>query len=264
MQRIAPLSLLILLVTTACGAVLGPSDAELTLSAQNRDLGTQVALLRETATVEVDRMQITLEHAQTEVRNVEVQNLRLLATLEARGTSSDFLGLTEPEAATLPPGIDPAALLPEGADLNGGAPPVSTATPTATPPPAPTSASGAQLVNATLASGVQNDDCALDTRDTFDVNTAEIYVVATAVNFPANTTVTARWFNEGTEVGTFPFTYDFEIPQACIWFFIDQSDVTFTPGNWSVQLDLDGERGFGPLTFTIVGDGTEDAMAEGS
>lgn len=249
------------LVISACGTIVGPTAQEMTLAAQNQSLGTQIADLRATATVEVDRMMITVEHAETEVRAVVRQRDALRATMIARGTDPGFLDVTQPEAGDLPPGIDPNLLLPQATP--GAAPPITPGAPVdpnAAPLdpnalPTPTSAlpptTGPRLENVILATGVGSDDCATDNVTTFPNTIAEIYVVATARDFPAETTVTARWSREGTVMGAYNIPFNFEITNACIWAFIDQTDFVFTPGTWTVELDINGTPATAPLTFTI-------------
>lgn len=255
------------LTVSGCGSVLGPTDAEMTLQAQNQDLSTQIADLRQTATVEVDRMMITVEHAATEVRSVAFQRDALRATLIARGTDPGFLDVTGPVGATLPDGISAENLLPQATAIGAvpavtpvGAAPVAIdpaaiaaapveAVSTATPPPA----QGPRLTNATLATGVGSNDCALNSLTTFETTTPEIYIVATAQDFPAGTVMTARWALEGQVMGSYDIPFSFEIQNACVWAYIDQSDFPFTPGNWTVELLVNQLPSVGPLPFTITG-----------
>lgn len=261
-MSIRPIVMVLLALTVSgCGAVLGPTDAEVTLQAQNDTLSTQIADLRQTATVETDRMMVTLEHAATEVRSVGFQRDALRATLIARGTDPGFLDVTAPEGAALPDGISPESLLP--ADGNnaiaavpavtpvGAAPAVApgATTPTVTPPPQ----DGPRLSNPVLASGVQNNDCAANDLTTFTSTNEAIYIVATAQDFPAGTVMTARWALEGQVQGSYDIPFNFEIQEACVWAYIDQSDFPFTPGNWTVELLINQLPAVGPLPFTITG-----------
>ncbi|HEX2907185.1 MAG TPA: hypothetical protein VHO69_10020 [Phototrophicaceae bacterium] len=50
----------------------------------------------------------------------------------------------------------------------------------------------------------------------------------------------------------YDFTPDFVIEQNCIWFYIDSSDTDFTPGNWTVQLEMNGQVVGEPVAFTIA------------
>jgi hypothetical protein len=254
---------------SACAGIVGPTAPEQTLQAQNYDLSTQIFDLRQTATVEMDRIQITVEYASTEMRSVAFQRDALRATLIARGTDSGFIDVTAPDGnSDLPPGIDPANLLPTPG-AGDAAPPITP--PGATPPPAdpnvaPTAApaTGPRLVDPVLARGVNDNDCAINSQTSFANTTPAIYVVATALDFPTGTTVTAQWSREGTVQGSYDIPFDFEINNACIWAFIDQTDFAFTPGNWSVQLLVNGSPSVGPLPFTITGEAatTDDTVTD--
>jgi hypothetical protein len=106
------------------------------------------------------------------------------------------------------------------------------------------------------AEGVDDAGCAVNPTSTFSSDAVEIYVVASAASLqPGGTLVTSRWRQEGAEVATFDFTPDFS--EGCLWFFIDQTDVIFTPGNWSVELEINGGLVGAPVPFTIVGEVAE-------
>lgn len=265
------------LLASACGAVLGPTAQEATLQARNNELSTQISDLRATATVEVDRMMITVEHAQTEVNSVAQQRDGMRATQIARGTDATFFDANIPSQSDLPVGITPEGLIQPnltGTEIQA-APPVTppggglAVTPAAggqqgigTPTPPPQT--GPRLTNPMLTTAVGNDDCAVNTSTSFPDTTPEIYIVANAVEFPANTTVTTTWTREGEVMDSYDYTYDFAIENACIWSFIDQTDFTFTPGNWTVQLQLSTGGGVGPISFTVTGSGGSDAAADGA
>jgi len=256
------------MVVSACAGIVGPTAQEMTLQSRNVELSTQISDLRQTATVETNRMMITVEHASTEVRSVGFQRDALRATLIARGTDAGFVDVTAPNSSDdLPDGIDSASLLPTPGP-GSAAPPAVTpagagddatldqsqvAAGTATPA---AEATGPRLTDPVLATGVNNNDCAANSQTSFPSSTQEIYIVATALDFPVGTTVTARWSQDGTVLGTYEIPFDFAIDGACIWAFIDQTDFAFTPGNWTVELLVNGSPGLGPIPFTITGTGT--------
>ncbi len=239
----------ILCILVSCA---GQSETEQTLVAENQVLSTQIADVRNTATVAADRVQITVEHSQTEARHVDDQNVNLIATLVARGTPTEAIGGITPQVVTALP-TQPAAQAPgttvtqealvQDSSPVAGAAPTTAATATVIGPPV--------LSSIVTASSVDNNDCALDVTSTFASDTERIYVVAVAANLqPGSTVVTSRWKLEGTEVISYDFTPDFS--DGCLWFFADQSDVTFTPGNWSVELEINGGPVGAPVPFTIV------------
>ncbi len=260
---------------SACGAVLGPTAQEMTLQTRNDELSTQIFDLRSTATVEVDRMMITVEHAQTEVNSVLDDRGGMRATSIAQGTEAGFFDVNIPQGANLPQGVTPEGLLPQDALADpAAAPPVTPpgaapvnpnaagggGAPAATPPPA----TGARLTNPTLTTTVGTDDCATSSQVSFDEGTPEIYIVANAVEFPAGTTVTTTWTREGEVIDTYDYTYDFSIDNACIWSFIDQTDYAFTPGQWAVQLQVNGGAGISPVAFSVTGQAPAQAEGEGA
>ena len=235
------------LLMAACS---GQSSVEQTLVAENQMLSTQIADVRNTATVEADRLLITLEYVQTEVRHVDDQYLNLVATLVERGTPAEAIGGITPLAATSAPPTPPApppGVTQEAAVQNNPPLTVEAATPVFTA----TVAGPPRLSNIVTAEGIDENDCAVNPTSTFRSDAEAIYVVAVAANLqPGTTYVTSRWRQEGTEVATFDFNPDFT--EGCLWFFIDQTDVIFTPGNYSVELENNGGLVGAPVPFTIV------------
>lgn len=249
------------LLTGACQFFSNPAEA--TLVAQNQQLSTEIAAIRETATVDADRMMITLEYAQTAVRNINNQTDGLAATLVARGTPADALTIAQitpqpPITVTAPQLVDIAPQAPAETQ-EAAAPTVPVAAqsaPDGTPNLLPS------LFNAVTASGVGPNDCPTDTRNAFTTDNSEIYVVAVANNLGPEHTVTTRWRRETEEVIRYDWTPDFLIEDACIWFFIDQTDVDFTPGGWSVQFEVNGSIASPEIPFTIAGDAPADGGGE--
>ncbi len=70
---------------SACNFFSQPADLQ-TENLQNEVAQTQIAAVRATATVNADRLMITLENAQTAVGNADLQSTRIVATLMAQGT----------------------------------------------------------------------------------------------------------------------------------------------------------------------------------
>ena len=232
------LIVLIALIVTACQR---QNEVELTLVAQNLSLETQIAAIRETATVDSERLQITVDYMATLVGRVEEQRFQMEATLSARNIPADG-NLNTPLTTPFPtPGgpIEntvegtPATPLPEQA---------------ATPTEAPTQPT---LQNIVMSASVGSDDCANGVTSSFTTATSEIYVVANAINIPAGTNIAARFSVAGQEI-RHDFTPDFNIDNNCVWFFIDQTDLTFQAGNWSVQLELNGTPAGEVVPFTIT------------
>ena len=111
----------------------------------------------------------------------------------------------------------------------------------------------ALLYNPVMAEGVGDNDCALASTTSFLATSPKIYVVATAANILPGMVLGSQWFRDGTPVVTHDFTPQSAINQNCIWFFVDPTDFPFTPGNYTVQLTIDGKQSGQPIPFTISG-----------
>lgn len=248
MRRVSSLShprlLLLLLVTllAACAGVGG--DVQLTLVAQNVELSTQIADIRNTATYEADRLNVTIEYIETAIPAATLQNQVLSLTLAASGINPLNVTPGAPVPTTIPNPTTGSQSQVVGTPEGG-----ATLDPLLITPGGQVTAP--ELYNIVLSEGVGSNDCAIASQTAFSTATSEIYVVATAANIPPGTLLASRWFNEGAEVVAHDFTPDFTIEQNCIWFYIDQADVAFTPGNWSVQLEINGAPVASPVAFTI-------------
>lgn len=233
--------LVVALLITACS---GDSGAvELTLVSQNVSLSTQIADVRSTVTVEADRLRVTAVYMETAIAQTRLQNQRLAATIEALGGNA---ALVAPIASTPTSDmVNPS--LPE-ATAASGAPPLNETVQVATGTPA-----APALYNVVTARGVGANDCALAPVSSFTTADTNIYVVATASNIAPGMRLASRWYLAGSEVIMHDFTPDFAINQNCVWFYIDSSETVFTPGNWTVQLEINGQPAGEPAAFTISG-----------
>ncbi len=237
-------AILVALVAAACAG----DGAQQTLEADHAALSTQISDIRASATVQADRLQITLEQAQTAVRSALVQNQNLVATLVRAGFDPTSLEQVTPiilptATATLPAGVStfaPAATV----DAAFSTPAVSEAL-------TPTPGGEAVLYNAVMAEGVGENDCALAAVGSFAPTVEAIYVVATANNIQPGMKLSSIWYREGQQIVLHEFTPDFGINQNCIWFFIDQTDTEFLPGAYTVQLAIDDQPS-GPLLQFVI------------
>ncbi len=238
---------ILLLVFFLLAACQRQNEIQLTLIAQNATLQSEIVAVRETASVEAERLQITVDYVNTLVGRAEGDRVQMQATLVSRGTDPASITNIAPQFNTpFPvPGATvadvPVTPLPE----------VALATQEVT---------GPALVNYMMAPGVGSDDCALNPSTSFTTDTAEIYIVATGMNITSGTNIAARFSIGGQEI-RHDFTPDFDINGACIWFFIDQNDLAFQAGTWSVTLELNGTAVSPPIPFTITGG--EEAPVEG-
>lgn len=276
MQRFAQLTLLFggsalaSLLLSACNFFNQPADLQ-TENLQNEQAQTQIAAVRATATINADRMLITLESAQTAVANVDLQSTRIASTLIAGGMAFvDASAITpvastqEESVATSTPGAQIAnPLLTPGAPVvnSGGAAQGDSALIPTTPnapddqatediqadPNAP------NLTDIRLTDAIGADDCPVSATNSFSSSTTEIYVTAVGNNIPASATLDSIWYLEGTQVQDYSWSPGFAVDGVCIWFRLPSSEVAFTPGNWSVELMIDGVAA-GALDFTMTGD----------
>jgi hypothetical protein len=271
MKRIAQLIVLVGsgALLSACNFFSQPADLQ-TENLQNELAQTQIAAVRETATVNADRMLITLESAQTAVGNVNMQSTRIASTLIAGGMAfvdtsniTPVVPPTQPASENSPAPLIANPLLTPGAPQvnNQGAAQSNSALVPVTPSPLAPQATQASvdpnspsLTNITVTTQVGGDDCPLNPTNQFDVSATEIYVTAVGNNIPATATLNSVWRLEGTQIQDYSWTPGFAVNGACIWFLLPASEVQFTPGNWSVELLIDGVSAGAPLQFTIGGE----------
>ena len=103
-----------------------------------------------------------------------------------------------------------------------------------------------------LGTGVGADDCVATPQSSFSsAATSSIYISAMVRNKPPGVTLQSVWSHSGDERLRFDYTPDFHIQESCIWFFIDPNDTEFTPGDWRVELNVNGAL-YGALNFQIT------------
>ena len=247
-----------LLLATAC-ATTGAEQQ--TLVAHEAQIGTALDTLYFTATAEAERVLVTVEHVDQRIAAIGTQTRFTLLTLEARGiVVNDLpapLSPTPQAGATTAPTLPGLAGQPI-ATINPNASPTSVeVTPFRVPTltPLPTVAVVVDtpqiLTEISLASQVGNDDCAVNPSSTFSPDTQEIYIIARAIEMPEGTTLTTRWYRGETELVTFDYTYDL-VEDACIWFYADQSNFEFVPGDYSIIVEINGVSFGQPISFTIT------------
>jgi hypothetical protein len=238
--------LLAMLLLAACS----DDSAQQTLVAENAALGTQISDIRATATFQRDVLQITVEALQLASTQVVQQNFDIKATMQATGVDPTAMALVRPgEFATVA-----ATRSPQSAPIVGSVTPeivtgtldLTAIVPTETPGE-PT------LYNMVMADGVGDNDCALGSVTSFTSSAERIYIVATAANIAPGTVLGSQWFREGTLLVSPEYTPNFAINQNCIWFYVDQTDFTFTAGSYSVQMTINGTAVGQPIPFTITG-----------
>jgi hypothetical protein len=224
-------------------------DIQLTLVSQNVALSTEIADIRGTATYAADRLNQTAEFFGTTIAQGSGQTALLSVTLAASGVNPALVTPGAPiptrPIENVPPQQPITNVTPIVTDASGAAV-TSSAVGTSTAPAVPS------LFNIVTTDGVGSNDCALGTVSSFSAATEQIYVVATAANITPGTRLSSQWYQGGTEVVFHDFTPDFTIEENCIWFYIDETDIPFTPGSWSVQLSINDTPASSPVAFTIT------------
>ena len=239
---------------TACRS----NEPQQTATAFYQEAATSIEVLRATATVARARAQTTLDHAGTRVGQAESARAFLVSNLISLGTEAAFIeeNLEGVEQLASPVSQGTPADSASGAATAEARPPTRQLGAIVTPPavsPAPTAAeSGPRLQNITMASGVNEFECARDVNPRFTPASTAIYVVGRAYRIPAGATISSSWRRSGAEIVSFSFNREHEINDNCIWFFIDQTDTPFTVGSWSVEISVDGLPLSPPVAFQIV------------
>lgn len=266
MKRLTQLILFVAAGTllAACNFFTQPADLQ-TENLQNELAQTQIAAVRATATMNADQLQITLESAQTAVAGIDLQSTRIASTLIAGGMSFVDASMITPVAAVVeaPPESTPSApqianplLTPGAAQGDSGLvqPTQSTGDESTQPTSAPSDNGGAGLSNITVTDQVGSDDCPIGSSDSFSSSTSEIYVTAVGNGLTGSETLDSIWRIEGTEIQRYSWTPGFAVNGACIWFRLPSAEVDFTPGNWTVELLVNGAAAGSPVPFSIAGD----------
>lgn len=269
MHRLFLIGFIVLaLVLSGCN-FFAPEPAQRTLEAAHAARGTEIINLRQTATAAADRLLITVEWAQTAVRSVDQQSTRIAATLMANGTPFiDARAITpafstpEPFMPVPPQSGDAVIVAPViiGEGSAQGNAPLLTLPPTPELVTNTSDPNAPQLVDIVTASGVDTDDCPVGVTNQFSTDAQGVYVSAVARNLSPANVVRSRWFRDGVEVIFYDWSPGFNITEGCIWFYMPASDVAFSAGSWSVQLELDGQAIGSPVAFVVqspAGDSAE-------
>lgn len=237
---------------TACSS----SEPQQTITAVYERALANVEDARATATVVRARMQTTLDYAGTRVNQADSARAFLASNLISLGTESAFIEANIQKLDQInTPVADPPQTIEGASPLTAEAaraePPTVIVTPPAATPPA-SAETGPRLENITMASGVNEFDCAIDINPRFTPASAQIYVVGRAFEIPAGATISSTWRRAGAEVASLSFNKEHEINDSCIWFFINQSDTPFIADFWSVEIRVDGRPLASPVAFQIV------------
>jgi len=217
----------------ACGPgdLFEDSSVKATREAQDA-LYQQTLVFVETQAATLVALQSTADAAaimSTQIVRLGAQNRSMQSTIDAAfaGVSPQQTLIPQPAAPqpgqTLQPNVGSTPLFPENN------------------PPTPTSQT-ASFVQATTATAVSDDDgCAENEVSTFETTEDQIYMVTVARNVQPGTTFFTRWTPQGQgSFETVSWTPNEFFDEVCIWFFIQPSDLIFQPGNWTVELVVNG------------------------
>ena len=255
---------------TACGDTGADNQ---TLDAHETEIGGRFDALHTTATAGSERLLATIEAAETSLARVLDIRGVMLSTLEARGIDINNLPAAQTAAPTFasasaaaqpPANVTPTLIAP--VVTPAGAVPGPTLTPSSTAL-STQAANLPTLSDLVISFDIDQNDCASSPTRQFSVSAPRIYVVARARNITAGTTIRSRWTFGAQELASFSFAPDFNIDDACIWFFADQTDFVFAPGDYAVTLEIDGVLTTPPITYNILdpigaADDAGDAMQE--
>jgi hypothetical protein len=231
------LLLVSLWIISACGALSGV-DTAATLQAEVTEFALESTGIAETHSAQATGAFQSAERARTEVVYVDGINQQLAVTMRAalpatQQMISDQAIVTPGMNAPLPGQFTPTPNL-DGGQIasNGGS---------------------NQLTEIGVALAVrESDDCADVLQTQISASSARIYATTRILNALNGTQVSAAWNYAGESVySNTPFVVPRDDDDFCLWFYIEPTDVAFTPGDWSVQFVVDGVAQ--PLApFTMV------------
>lgn len=229
----------LLLLLCACsgansGDVAGTMQAEQSLFVQESTAIAQTLRARST------QVASTAAAAQTYAANVEGLNRQLAATRSA------LIPPTQQLVERSGP-VTPGMIATAGEALTSGV---------STPPPSQNGSATAapnQFTEVATAAGVrESDGCANGTQSQFTTNAPEIYLTARVLNVTAGSVIGSSWTYEGQVVFTSgSFTVPEDDSDYCVYYYIEPSDVAFSPGTWSAQFLLNGSPVGSAATFSI-------------
>jgi hypothetical protein len=226
------------------------NEPQQTLVAENAMLSTQIVDLRTTATYQADQLQQTREYIETIVPKANRLRDEMASTLQAAGidvtqnpvepnTNFAVVATSIASAPNSNGGQQPSIIV-EGTSLAPSTQSASDLASASTSGAATPTVGQPMLFNLITAEGVGSNDCALTSVTSFTADTPQIYVVATAANIPAGTTLGAQWYLGDTQLIKQEFAPKDDISNNCIWFYAEPVDFPFTAGSYRVELLING------------------------
>lgn len=219
-------SLLSLWIVSACGALSGV-DTPATLQAEVTEFALESTDIAQTLSAQATSAFQSAEMARTEVIFLDGVNQQLAATMRAASPPTQQV-------------ISDQAIVTPG--MNAPLPDQFTPTPNSDGGQVVSSPDSNQLTEIGAALAVrESDDCAVGLQTQISASSPRIYATTRILNALNGTQVSAAWNYAGDTVYT---NTAYEIPRDdddfCLWFYIEPTDVAFTPGDWSIQFMVNG------------------------
>jgi hypothetical protein len=234
-------------VVVSCQA-LSPQDERAPLQTQGASSLAEVAQLQTSSAVELANAQVTFEYARTDIAVDNGVNQQLLATLSIRITPT-------PRLTTDFGPDDMGLMVTPGTGSNAGSASVDTSAANSGLPSGDPNA--AFLVTGMASSVRESDGCVEATTNSFSTDAPRVYATFVANNLQAGTPLRVDWVQNGEVMYFSDWISDQNYPQICVWFYITNADVAFTPGSWSARI-LANDQLIQEVPFTF--EGTVDDM----
>jgi hypothetical protein len=246
-QVLTPARLLLLAVSLAATLTGCAGDQQANLAAEVTAALDEATAIAQTLSARTTEVAGTAAAAATTVFQLDGINQQLAVTMRAAIPPTDQVvfnsaPVTPGLNAPLPGQWTPTPILGAEADQ---------------PPPGATPAPGAQnqitAVGPALAVR-ESDGCAVAIQSSIPASSPRIYATTRIVNATAGTSVQAAWSSGGQVVfSNTPYALPADDADFCVWFYIEPTDVTFAPGDWSLQFLVNGQPTGAPTAFTLTG-----------
>jgi hypothetical protein len=223
----------------ACNA-LGSVDTRATTQAEQTAYVEESTQIAGTLNARGTEVVATARAAETYVANADGINRQLAMTLRAVNPPTqqlvDTSGQVTPGMIANPGELAAATILP--------------ATAVGTPPAA---SDINRLTEVQTAPGVRDaDGCSNGAQTQFSTGATSIYLTGRILNATAGTMVSAEWLYEGQlVVQSAGFTINENDLDFCVWFYIEPTDVSFSPGNWTARFVVNGVPVEPSASFTL-------------
>ncbi len=241
----------ILFLLASCQA-LSPEDDRIPLQTQAASYETEITMLQTRSVEEVANAQATFAIDRDKIAAENAVNQQLLATLSIRitptprlttDTMPDDTGLMVTTGGSGPDSVvDPAGTTGNTGSAGG----TETFSDTGSP----------FLITGMATSVRASDGCVETTTSSFSVNTPRVYATFVANNLQAGTPLRVDWVQNGNIMYFSDWTPDQNYPQICVWFYVTNADIAFTPGSWSARF-LANNQLIEEIPFSFEGGETE-------